>query len=198
MLNTVTPREMYLSRNTVIEMLRDRGYDVAQETCGSLEEYLTNFKDEKVNINFTAHKNNQKFIAVIFTTDAKLNKKAIEMLLTEYTNKSISNIIIVSNTKLNHASVAFINNASINVEVFLYKELMFNPTKHVLVPKQSILEEPEKQQFLDKFRCKLEDLPIMMKTDVIARYLGGWVDDVVKIVRKSKTAGESLYYRVIR
>ncbi|OQS53627.1 DNA-directed RNA polymerase subunit H RpoH-RPB5 [Ecytonucleospora hepatopenaei] len=210
-ITSVSQREIFLARNTIIEMLKDRGYSTNQETFENLDEFMVFYNGNK-KLNFTCGTSdgtlNNKFISVVFTTEIKINKKSVELIMSEHLQKGISNLIIVCVNKLNHASISYISNINnsninntnnnLNVEIFLYKELLFNPTKHILVPKQTIIDEEEKQQFLLRYKCKLDDLPVMLKTDIIARYLGGQINDVVKIIRKSKTAGESEYYRVIR
>ena len=190
-----TTREFYLARNTIIEMLKNRDYVVTQETFDSLDEFMSNYPTQQ-NLNFTVETKDKKYVSIYFATEEKVNKKAIELILSDHTIKGISHIIIILPSKLNHSSLAFINNSSLRVELFLYSEIQYNVLKHELVPKQTILQDVD--GFLNKYKCTREDLPIMRKTDIVARFLGGMVDDVVEINRKSRTAGESLYYRVIK
>lgn len=69
--------------------------------------------------------------------------------------------------------------------------------KHELVPKHELLNEEEKQQLLQKYGITLRQLPRIFITDPAIKSLNPKVGDVVKIIRKSQTAGESTYYRVI-
>ncbi len=68
---------------------------------------------------------------------------------------------------------------------------------HVLVPKHEILTKEEEKEFLDKIRIKKEDLPRIRKEDPAIRHLNPKLGDIVRIERKSPTAGKSYFYRVV-
>lgn len=70
-------------------------------------------------------------------------------------------------------------------------------TKHELVPKHALLNEKEKEELLKKFGISLRQLPRILNTDPAIKLLNGQPGDVIKVIRKSQTAGESAYYRVI-
>jgi DNA-directed RNA polymerase subunit H len=69
--------------------------------------------------------------------------------------------------------------------------------KHELVPKHILITEKEKEELLQKYGISLRQLPRISVEDPAVKDLSGKIGDVVKIIRKSPTAGESLYYRVI-
>jgi DNA-directed RNA polymerase subunit H len=75
--------------------------------------------------------------------------------------------------------------------------LEFDVTKHELVPKHEILSEEEKAKLLKKYGITIKELPRILASDPAIKSLNPKVGDVVKITRKSKTAGESVYYRVV-
>lgn len=69
---------------------------------------------------------------------------------------------------------------------------------HSLVPKHEILSEEEAKKVIEKYAGGDKyKLPYIKKTDPIVRALGAKVGDVIKITRKSPTAGESVYYRLV-
>ena len=70
-------------------------------------------------------------------------------------------------------------------------------SKHELAPKHTILNEKEKEEVLDKFKITLRQLPRISDTDAQIKILSGKPGDVVRIIRKSQTAGEMIYYRVV-
>lgn len=67
---------------------------------------------------------------------------------------------------------------------------------HFLVPTHEILDEARGQAVLMKYGVDRSKLPKISKKDP-ALPDGVKVGDIVKITRKSKTAGTSLYYRVV-
>ena len=69
--------------------------------------------------------------------------------------------------------------------------------KHILTPKHYKLSEREKAQLLEKYRVTSKELPKILKTDAALRELDARPGDIVKIVRKSPTAGESVFFRVV-
>lgn len=82
------------------------------------------------------------------------------------------------------------------LQVFMLKELMYNPSKHVLVPKHEKLSEDEAKAVLEKYMIKSKaQLPQIHKTDIMARWLGLRHGDVVRITRHNPTSGEYYYYR---
>lgn len=82
------------------------------------------------------------------------------------------------------------------LQLFTTKELMYNPSKHVLVPKHEKLTEEQTKEILEKYMIKSRaQLPQIHRTDIMARWLGLRHGDVVRITRYNPTSGEYYYYR---
>ena len=77
------------------------------------------------------------------------------------------------------------------------KKPKFKVDKHILTPKHTKLGEREKAQLLDKYHVTSKELPKVLKTDSAIKELDVKPGDVIKIIRKSSTAGEAVFYRVI-
>lgn len=60
-----------------------------------------------------------------------------------------------------------------------------------------LLNEKEKDGLLNRYKITLRQLPRILDTDPQIKLLNGKPGDVVKIIRKSPTAGETVYYRVV-
>ena len=76
-------------------------------------------------------------------------------------------------------------------------EKTIDPLTHVLVPKHTILSEEEKKEVLNKYNIAKKQLPRILSSDVIVKAINGKPGDIIKITRKSPTAGESNFYRVV-
>jgi DNA-directed RNA polymerase subunit H len=68
---------------------------------------------------------------------------------------------------------------------------------HVYVPKHEIMTIKEAKETLKKFNCKPTELPLIFVNDPAILGLGIKPGDMIKITRKSPTAGESIYYRYV-
>ena len=77
------------------------------------------------------------------------------------------------------------------------KKQKFKVDKHILTPKHVKLGEREKAQLLEKYHVTSKELPKIIKTDSAIKELEAKQGDVIKIIRRSQTAGESIFYRVI-
>ena len=70
-------------------------------------------------------------------------------------------------------------------------------TNHVLVPDHIILADKEKNDLKKKYDIELNQLPKILTSDPVAISIGAESGQVVKIIRKSHTAKESIAYRLV-
>jgi len=77
------------------------------------------------------------------------------------------------------------------------KEQKFDISQHELVPLHIKLNEDEKQKVLDELNISEKQLPSINENDVMIKKLNAKVGDLIKIIRKSQTSKESVYYRVV-
>ena len=68
---------------------------------------------------------------------------------------------------------------------------------HVYSPKHEIMIKKDAQEVLEQFNCKPTELPLIFVTDPAILGLGVKPGDMIRITRKSGTAGESTYYRYV-
>jgi len=75
-------------------------------------------------------------------------------------------------------------------------ELLANITEHELVPKHTRMSAEEKAALLARYKVADAQLPRIRLDDPVAKYLGLQRGEVVRIVRRSETAGRYVTYRV--
>lgn len=68
-------------------------------------------------------------------------------------------------------------------------------SKHALVPKHVKLNEKEKKDLFEQYVADLRDLPKIFKDDPAIKGTDIKEGDIIKILRKSLTAGEAVFYR---
>ena len=137
-------------------------------------------------------------IIVAFSKEAPLGIKHTRNFVHLLDQQNFTNGILIS---VGHAAAATLRvfdpllAKGVTAEHFQEQELLVNITKHDLVPRHVLLSDEEKKVLLDRYRLKETQLPRIQSTDPVARYLGLKKRQVVKIIRKSETAGRYASYR---
>ncbi|KAF5141031.1 dna-directed rna polymerase i [Vairimorpha ceranae] len=191
-------RKFFLCRNTLVEMCTERGYTTDQKVL-SYDNFIAQFPscDKDVNsINFVC-KNADNLVGIHFIDDEKIGKSSIEKVIETYKSINIYHLILIINQKMSSASQNIVNVSDLKIEIFKDEELMFNITKHVSVPRHRILNDTEKNSILEKLKITVDQMPKILKRDPVCRFLGAESGQVVEITRKSRTAGESIFYKVV-
>jgi DNA-directed RNA polymerase subunit H len=77
------------------------------------------------------------------------------------------------------------------------KKPAFDILAHSYNPKFEIIEPENIEKVLEGFGITRFQLPKILQTDPVVKILEAKLNDVIKITRKSHTAGESIFYRVV-
>ncbi len=72
-----------------------------------------------------------------------------------------------------------------------------NILQHILVPAHRIIVEGEVTELLQKYNIKKLQLPKILENDPIIKKIGAKAGNIIEITRKSQTAGQAKYYRVV-
>lgn len=204
-------------RNNAIDMLIERKYDKnILQNLHTLNhsDFIKAYKDNSININ-VKHEEKDEICIVYFYNyrDKRLKKEDINMIIdsikADMNDKYNYNLILVVREKphsLILKRIDSINNndeaddydlKNLNVEIFYHRELIINITKHERVPKHIVLNESEKNNVLEIYKCKPEQIPQYAINDPLVKYYGLKHGEMCKIIRKSQTSGTSIYYRIV-
>ena len=66
---------------------------------------------------------------------------------------------------------------------------------HKFIPEHTKISDAEKKALFETYRITLQELPKIMWNDPAIAHLEPKIGDVIKITRKSETAGVSVFYR---
>ena len=72
-----------------------------------------------------------------------------------------------------------------------------NVLDHVMVPEHTIMSEEEVSALLSRYNISTVQLPKIFHDDPAVKAIGANVDDVIRIVRASHTAGRAEAYRLV-
>lgn len=177
------------SFETILEMLRDRGEDIGNVTKQHIEEVL---KVDTMKSVIEIIMNNTK---ILYYTPPKFKWADIKKFFED--EEPFPLYILVVQENITQNNMRSINALQRNVEVHTLNRLQVNITKHVLVPKHEVIHDKTVvDKLIEDFKLKNKyQLPMILKTDPIAKYYGMKSGDVVKITRNSPTAGEFIVYR---
>ena len=193
---------LYKVRNTVLEMLSDRKYIVPDIENISFEEFVIKYNNKNIDIFVNDEIKNER-IYIHFHNEIKNFSKndlknIMQTIISKYNDQDINLILILREKENSAISKELSKDTYKNVEIFLRKNMVFNVTKHVYVPKHIILTKDEEKELLEKYYTTKGKLPKMPKSDPIAKYYGMKSEQICKIIRKSPEVGEYVYYRLVR
>ncbi|KAF4552517.1 DNA-directed RNA polymerases I, II, and III subunit RPABC1-like protein [Elsinoe fawcettii] len=207
---------------TTKQMLYDRGYELTEEECNlSFEDFrsLACPNDTPLNkgtLNFSARptpalmakhtalptKSNPEggapavgTIYVDFNPDSAIGIKQLRVFATFLNEHNYYSGVFVTGASITSSALKSAANLPIGMEVWPEQDLLVNITRHELVPKHILLTPTEKKALLERYRLKETQLPRIRMEDPVAKYLGLRRGQVVKIIRKSETAGRYASYR---
>ncbi len=73
----------------------------------------------------------------------------------------------------------------------------YNLFAHGFVPKHELLSKKEAEELMREFHIRPHQLPYIKTSDPTAEVLGAKMGDILRITRKSATAGEVVVYRYV-
>lgn len=203
--------KIYRSKNTILEMLELRNYDIEKYKNFSLNEIDVMYKsmDKKLTtesspLDFDCQRGEYKcYIKFVLFTKLRVanTKTLIENMIDEFVEDG-DTIIFVVKDKINNIEsyesllATYLDQNKIMVQIFWIDTLLTNITKHELVPKMRILNEEEKQDVFQKANVStFTQMPLILKTDPVAKFYGLIRGDMVEIIRPSPTGGVYKNYR---
>ncbi|KAI9754783.1 MAG: DNA-directed RNA polymerases II 24 kDa polypeptide (RNA polymerase II subunit 5) [Lichina confinis] len=211
---------------TVHEMVADRGYEVSEEEIHlPLDQFKAEYTSgdkgwpDRRKMKFSARPSDEmieKYKNIPMLANPTPNEPAIGTIWVEFLEdnsigikqmrnfaqyidqqKFYTGIMITQAPPTSAANKLIPTVLPAIIESFVEQDLVVNITQHELVPKHILLSQAEKEALLHRYRLRESQLPRIQATDPVARYLALRRSQVVKIIRRSETAGRYASYRVV-
>jgi DNA-directed RNA polymerase subunit H len=197
----------YRSRITLLDHLEKEGYTVTPYRKFSVKEIGEMVKGgaPALNMELVKGDGDSKYTCRVVYTINKIKQKIIpftQAVVDTETGFDPSNteVIILTNEPIapnfHQAANTFWMTNGTRVRYFHAAAIINNPLHHFLVPKHEIVPKEQEEELLKDMYAKKKQLPIIrFHEDPIARMIGAFPGDIVKITRPSPTSGECILYR---
>lgn len=197
---------IYKSRNTIIEHMRNLDYEVADYAEFSINEIDTMNANDQLDMLIKRTTDGRTVYIKYLLNIKQLRKENLDQLIEDLyeienvLEKKDTLIIIVNDepneTITNRIKYLYDRNG-IFIVIHCIKRLQFNLLNHTLVPPAKILSKAQIDALFIQYNLKsLDNLPEISRFDPQALALCLRPKEVIKIIRKSDTALEYIYYRV--
>jgi len=197
---------VYNSRNTLVEILTEKGYKTDDYSTFSINEVDAMYKNTQLDMLLTHSTNNRKIYIKYYLKAKQIKKPDLDDIIEDlYFIENVLTkedcLIIVTEDEPNDTIVAKINylydHDGIFIVIHNIKRLQYNILKHTLVPKAKILSSAEVETLKQKFNLmSVKQLPEVSRFDPQSLAICLRPGEVCKYDRKSATALNTEYYRV--
>jgi DNA-directed RNA polymerase subunit H len=109
--------------------------------------------------------------------------------------KKLERAIVITEGRYTHAAKQGAKKK--RVELLPKTFPVFEIFDHALVPKHEILSDKEKTQLLAQYKIQPYQMPQIKANDPAVKAIGARPGDMLKVIRKSATAGEHIAYRYV-
>lgn len=202
---------VYKSRRTILELMENLGYDITDYENFSVNEVNSMFLNkqldmflEKKDKNSETNKKQKIYIRYYLTKSIRpqnIQEIIDDLFNLEETLTKDDTLLIVVKEEMNDTIKSFIKHVWETEGIFIVihniKRLQFNILEHVLVPKHRIMNEEEITNLKKKYNIQHNGLlPDISRFDPVAQAICLRPGQICEILRPSKTAIQSNYYRV--
>lgn len=197
---------IYNSRNTLVELMNNKGYVTDDYSTFSINEVDAMYKNLQLDMLLSHSTNNRKIYIKYYLKAKQIKKQDLDDIIEDlYLIENILSkedcLIIVTEDEPNDTIVSKIKYLFEREQIFIVihniKRLQYNLLKHTLVPKTSILSAQEIDTLKDKYNLSdVNQLPEISRFDPHALAICLRPGEVCKYDRKSVTALTTEYYRV--
>tara|TARA_B100001093_G_scaffold503412_1_gene557760 strand:+ start:1817 stop:2446 length:630 start_codon:yes stop_codon:yes gene_type:complete len=198
---------IYNSRKNLLEILKEREYDVSKYENLSINEVGILVEQEQLDMLIENNNLNKKIYVKYYVFKVLKAQNIYDILEDLFHLENIltknDDLIIIIKDEPNETLCQIVKDIWMNENIYIslinIKRLQFNILKHELVPKHSVLSKEEEIEFKKQYNIlSNEQLPDISFFGPVSIVMGFRPNDIIKIERKSRTAIKSNYYRVCK
>ena len=199
---------IYNSRKHLLDLMKKQNYNVDEYSNFSINEVNSMFQNNQLDIKLEKNtKENKAYIHYYLGKTAKtitaknLQDMIDDLFVVEEILTKNDTLFIILKSDINETITNVLKNIwekdGIFIVIINIQRLQFNILEHSLVPPHRILSEEELEEVKIKYNInKLSQLPEISRFDPVAQVIGIRPGQVCEIIRSSKTAVSTKYYRV--
>ena len=197
-------REIFKSRSTLLKQLNVLGYNTDTYEAYGFVEVNSLFNKNQLDMLIDNNEGNKVYIKYHVAKTLRQNNidEIVEDLFNientlEQSDKLIIIIKDIPNDTLNNIVKNYWDTNKLYISIKSIKMLQFNIFEHNYVPKHSILNDAEVMEFKKRYNIINDaNIPEISRFDPVALALMMRPGEICKIIRSSKTAITSEFYRI--
>ena len=211
--SSVLISQIYQSRKVVLELMDRQGYDVSGYSNFSVSEINAMKQNNQLDIlletkpetNGEKSPNGKKVYIRYYLAKTirptNINEMIDDLFVLTETLKKTDTLYIIIKDNANETLINELKHIWERDGIFIIIEsikcLQFNILNHILVPQHNVISETEVNNIMTKFNItdKIQ-FPDISRFDPVSRAIGLRPGEVCKIIRPSKTAITTNYYRI--
>jgi len=198
---------IYKSRKTILDLLKNQGYDVNDYSDFGVNEIQAMYNAKQLDMLVSANNGQikERKVYVKYHLGKTLRIEYINEYVDDLFNienvlKKTDTLVIIINQEVNQTLTNILNQIwereGIFIILFSLERLQFNILNHIYVPTHIILNEKETEEVIKKYNIvDMKQLPDISRFDPVAQAIGMRPGQICRIERPSKTAVISNYYR---
>lgn len=195
-------RMFWKAWKTVTEMLSDRRYIVTSDRLKPLDYYMKMEEDEFLEMRksfretFGRNDKDGKYkdlVVVLFRETIGINQiHEISRIMNELEVKIAVVVYTDKITPPATTAIKYLKVKKYDVECFNEEKMQYNVTRHEKVPKHIICSLATKNDVLQKYKVKKEEIPYIKSDDPVLLYLGAKKGQMIEIIRDSDSNREAI------
>ena len=202
-------KQIFKSRNIILEILKDRGFQTDDFSGFSISEIHAMFQNKQLDILLTKQLDDsgkEKKVYIKYNTSKTLRPNNVYEIIEDLYNiekllKKRDDLIIIIKEEPNETLVKMLKHIWDQEKIFIViiniQRLQFNILNHTLVPKHIVLTDEEANEVKTKYNI-LDDssIPAISRFSPVSQVIGIRPGQLCRIERPSKTSITTNFYRI--